>query len=76
MKRVHGRQTFQSRELKEDSHIGLELFVENEGGKPVLAAKIVFWDAVGQYVVETFGEIPLTVLEALIIETKIFVKVP
>jgi hypothetical protein len=76
MKRVHGRKTFTSREIKEDSHSGLELFLEEAGREAVSVAKIVFWDAEGQYAVETFGEVPLTIFEALIVETKIFVKVP
>ena len=34
------------------------------------AARVTYWDATGQYVVETFREVPLQILEELIAETK------
>jgi hypothetical protein len=39
-------------------------------------AKIIYWDACGQFSLETFGaEIPLEILEEFIAETKTTIKI-
>jgi hypothetical protein len=44
-------------------------------GNTVVAAEIVFWDAAGQYFLQTFnGDVPLTIIEALIAEAKEKIK--
>ncbi len=49
---------------------GLELY-RTRGGCRDRVARILFWDASGQFSVETFNfEIPLDVLEELIAEVK------
>jgi hypothetical protein len=39
-----------------------------------MVAKIIYWDADGQFAVETMGELPLVVLEELITETRLMVR--
>jgi len=40
-------------------------------GKEVLVARLVFWDAMGQFFLETVGtDVPLNVVEELIAEAK------
>jgi hypothetical protein len=44
-------------------------------GKHDRIARVVYWDACGQFSVETFGaEVPLDILEDLIAETKEWIK--
>jgi hypothetical protein len=46
-----------------------------QDGNTALVARILFWDATGQFWVETLGtDIPLTVMEELIAEAKENVK--
>jgi len=53
-----------------DGFAGLRLHRERRG-KTNIAAEVIFWDAVGQYFVQTFdGEVPVEILEAVIAETK------
>ena len=48
---------------------GLELYRTRKGEKAKIAA-VIFWDAMGQYFVETFNsDVTLDVLEDLISET-------
>ena len=35
-----------------------------------VAAEVVFWDAQGQFSVQTFEEVPLQILEALVAEVR------
>lgn len=45
-------------------------------GAQVVAAEVVFWDADGQFSLETFnGDVPLAVIEALIAEAKDRIRV-
>jgi hypothetical protein len=39
-------------------------------GKTSVAAEIVFWDATGHFMVQTFGEVPLEIIELSIAEAK------
>lgn len=44
-------------------------------GKNDLVARIIFWDASGQFTVETLGsDVPLGILEELIAEAKATIK--
>ena len=76
MDRTHRRAQFTSVkiECKEDGYVGQELRCNISGSSDVVA-KLIFWDADGQYSVETIGEVPLTILEELIAETKRLVLV-
>ena len=45
--------------------------IENVVAKPNVSAEVIFWDAVGQYFVQTFdGDVPVEILEAVFAETK------
>ena len=45
-------------------------------GRTTVAAEVIFWDAAGQFYVQTFnGEVPLAIMEALIAETKETIKI-
>ena len=48
---------------------GLRLLKE-QAGQQSFAAEVIFWDAAGQFYVQTFGEVPVTIMEALIAETR------
>jgi len=53
---------------------GLELY-RTHGAQRKRVARILFWDASGQFSVETFNcEVPLDVLEELIVEERGLVK--
>ena len=53
---------------------GVRLHRESAGHTGV-AAEVIFWDAAGQFYVQTFGgDVPLAVMEALIAEAKAAVK--
>jgi len=71
MKQDHGGYVFTTTKIvdNQDGYFGLELHRSHDGkSQPV--AKVVFWDAEGQYSVETMGEVPLTILEELILEAR------
>ena len=72
MRRVHGRLEFTSEyvEDRDDGWGGFDLYrLENDQKQRV--ARIVFWDAAGEFVLETFGgDVPLAVIESLIEEAK------
>lgn len=62
-------------EDKTDGFAGLRLHRERLG-KATVAAEVIFWDAVGQYFVQTFnGDVPVEIIEAVIAEAKERVKV-
>lgn len=77
MKRTHGSSAFESQIIRDnvEGYSGLELRSEKKGVSRTVA-KVIFWDAEGQYSVETFGEVPLTILRDLIEEAKEVVGVP
>lgn len=59
-----------------DGFAGMRLHRERRG-KTEVAAEVIFWDAAGQYFIQTFnGDVPVTILEAVIAETKKRVGVP
>lgn len=76
MNRSHGADRFSTR-LDVDNHEGyvaLDLFRMSNGAE-VRVARVVFWDASGQFFVETFGsDVPLEVFEELIVEAKSTIK--
>ena len=67
---AHTRYTSAIVEDREEGYIGLELTQLRQGNSSRVA-RIVYWDASGEFVVETLGtEVPLPVLEELIVEVK------
>ena len=71
MKLVHGDRQYISSFVEDrvDGFGGYEL-LRIHNGKQERVATVIFWDAMGQFFVETFGDVPLKVLEALIDEAK------
>ena len=71
MKRTHGDAYYSSSFIEdhEKGFVGYEL-VRFRHGKEDRIATVLFWDATGQFFVETFGDVPLTLLEALIEEAR------
>jgi hypothetical protein len=58
----------------QDGYAGLELH-RISSGKDERIATVLFWDACGQFFVETFdSDLPLAILEELVWETKEKVK--
>ena len=53
--------------------IGMRLFVR-EQGETTRKAEITYWDATGHFYVETFGDVPLQILERLLSEAKDAIK--
>jgi hypothetical protein len=75
VKRIHGRFEFESVyvEDRRDGWGGFDLFRLDD--KKERVARIVFWDAAGEFVLETFGgDVPLTIIEELIDEAKRKIK--
>jgi len=72
VKRVHGVFDFESEFVEDRSEGwgGLDLY-RLEDSNRLHVARIVFWDAVGEFTLETFaGEVPLTIIEELIQEAR------
>ena len=60
---------------KLDGYSGLELYRSRKERKDRVA-RVVFWDASGQFAFETFGtELPLEIVEELIAEVRAKVKI-
>jgi hypothetical protein len=57
-----------------DGFAGVRLHQEKAGIESI-AAEVIFWDAMGQFFSQTFSEVPLNVLEALIAEAKTAVPI-
>jgi hypothetical protein len=77
MDRVYGKARYTScrTKNKDEGYEGFDL-VRVENGETKSVARVVFWDANGQFWVETFGtDVPLIILEELIAETKENVKI-
>jgi hypothetical protein len=60
-------------EDREGGSAGLELF-RDAGAEKELAASLIFWDASGQFFLQTFCELPLDIVEVLITEVRQAVK--
>ncbi|WP_129775910.1 hypothetical protein [Peristeroidobacter soli] len=71
MKQAYGDAQYTSSpvEDQEQGFGGYELRRLREGREDRVAT-VLFWDATGQFFVETFGDVPLVILEALIAEAK------
>lgn len=71
MKQTHGDAQYRSSfvEDHEKGFGGYELLRLRDGREDRVAT-VLFWDAAGQFFVETFGDVPLNVLESLVAETK------
>jgi len=52
---------------------GFEL-TRHRAGKEECVAKIIYWDAMGRFFVQTFDELPLEVLEELIQEARTSIR--
>lgn len=73
----HGESHFRSSIVQnlEQGCVALELHREFRGTEERVAA-VTFWDASGQFFVETFGtDVNLEVLEQLIAEARVSIKV-
>jgi len=57
-----------------DGFAGVRLHKEKAGIESI-AAEVIFWDAMGQFFSQTFGEVPLNVLEVLIAEARTAIPV-
>jgi len=72
MKRRHGAYQFESEYAVDllGGWSGYDLHRAGNGSR-IRVARIAFWDASGEFVVETFdGDVPLVILEELIVEAK------
>ena len=71
MNLIHGDEHYTSSfvEDRASGFGGYEL-LRIQNGKQDRVATVIFWDAMGQFFVETFGDVPLKVLEALINEAR------
>lgn len=76
MNRQYGEYRYESlfvQDLK-DGFAGLELYRQRRDDRERVAS-VIYWDACGQFFVETFGtDVPLTILEDLATEAKASVK--
>ena len=75
MNRKHGTATYWTQTVVDPQagSAGLELYRETNGNKEC-AARLLYWDASGQFWFETFNEIPLDVAEELIVEARRTIK--
>ncbi|MCG3181889.1 MAG: hypothetical protein BIFFINMI_04329 [Phycisphaerae bacterium] len=75
MNRKYGVATYTTRTVEDRraGSAGLELYRE-VNGRSECAASLVFWDAEGQFRLQTFREVPLDIVEQLISETKQAIK--
>ena len=71
MDRVHDTRKYKSSLIpwNENGSMGQQLTREVDG-EFLVVAKVLFWEAAGQFSIETIGEVPLIVLEELIAEAK------
>jgi hypothetical protein len=71
MEQVHGVSTYATSKISDenDGCVGIEVQRGTDEPSQVVA-RIVFWDAEGQFSVETMGEVPLSILESAIAEAR------
>lgn len=75
MNRQYGRARFRTIFVEDRKGGSASLLLHRESeGLVTVAAEMIYWDAAGQFYVETFGEIPLAIMEALIAEAKETIK--
>ena len=78
MDRQHGRHHFATIPLVVDCIDGFTALrlCETLNGSKTICAEIVYWDACGQFLLQTFAkEVPLEIIEDLIAEAKEKIKV-
>jgi hypothetical protein len=75
MNRKHGPATYTTRSVADRAagSAGLELY-RDVNGRTECAARLLFWDASGQFNLQTFSEVPLDIVEQLISEAKQAIK--
>ena len=76
MNRDYGDANYSTLRVEENlqGYAGLELYRIRQGKKDRIA-RVLFWDAAGQFFVETFeADVPLDILEAVIAEAKEKIK--
>lgn len=75
MDRVINTQRFKSSLIPwdETGSFGQKMTCEVDG-EFVVVAKVLFWEAQGQFSVETMGDVPLMALEELIVEAKALIS--
>jgi hypothetical protein len=75
VKQVHAGLTYRS-QLESDNREGWTALALYKGDETLPVMRVIFWDAAGQFVVESIaGEIPLAIVEALIEEAKTQIKI-
>jgi hypothetical protein len=78
LERQHGRHHFVTIPLVIDCTDGFTALRLNEtvNGITTICAEVVYWDACGQFVLQTFGkEVPLEIIEELITEAREKIRV-
>jgi hypothetical protein len=76
MNRKYGDSHYSSHRVEDraEGYVGFDL-MRLQNSKSDLVVRILFWDACGQFVVETLGTcVPLEILEELITEAKESIK--
>ena len=76
MKRTHGQAEYTTQVTHDDQEgwTAVELH-QTQGGSSQLAARVVFWDAEGQFALEmSIRELPVAIVEALIAEAKATIR--
>lgn len=76
----HAEWHFTTREVinRKDGYCGIELLRESriKQNDPICVARILFWDACGQFFFETFNtDIPVKIVEDLFAEAKATIKI-
>ena len=78
LERQHGRHLFTTEPLfidRTDGFTAIRLF-DTLNGEKAICAEIVYWDACGQFLLNTLGrEVPLEIIEDFIGEAKEKIKV-
>lgn len=71
MNRLHGPKSFSTARVKDDQagYAGLELW-SLQNNRSEKAASVIYWDASGHWFVETYGEVPLEILQECIAEAQ------
>ena len=73
MDRQHAEYRYRTHRIldRDDGYVGLSLVREKADASPIEAARIIFWDACGQWYFETLdGDVPLAIVEEMIAEAR------
>jgi hypothetical protein len=76
MNRRYGTAIFTTHEVVDHKagSVGIELHRQIDAEKKCVAT-LLFWDATGQFAFQTFGEVPLDIVEELITEARITIQI-